>query len=158
MLVLTNALPHHPAELLGKPLDEQNASSWLLSTGGVPLSETLPKAIGLSVLQRALLNASGECVCLWGVVLMPNGFGNLWILSSKEAAGQFECPQDAWHDEVATMLRLFGPLFAFSQAANSGPCVWLEKLGFKRIHEFLCEGSPVPHIGYVKELPPCAIH
>lgn len=157
MLVLTNAQPHHPAELLAKPLHQQNAASWSLSSGGKPIAETLPAALQGSVLQRALLNAAGECVCLWGVV-MVEGFGNFWMLAAEEAAGQFERPQEAWHEEVATMLRLFGSIFAFSHRDSPEPGIWLENLGFKQFTSPTCDVATFPFIGYVKELPKCALH
>ncbi len=157
-LEVIDATPMHIEQLLSKPIRQDDVDEWFAATGGRTVSDVLRSAAELGFMDgcRALLNETGECICLWGVTAGPHGAGYVWLVASEEAELHGRHVHRLWPKEIAMMHMRFSLLAAIAYGNNMLHLSWLEVIGFKPIATDYVGPGRLPFITHIREMP-CAI-
>lgn len=159
MLQVVDAVSEHVEQFLAKPTRQDDIDEWFAATGGHSVSETLRQALTFSPEEfaRALLNDSGECICLWGLAEGPYNSGTVWLVASEEAEQHAKHIHRFWPREVALMHMRYDLLAALAYEGNELHLSWLQAIGFEPVAVDLIGPSKLAFITHVRNMPSCAI-
>lgn len=147
MLTVVDAEPHHVTQFAMGDIRQEDVDEWVLGSG-VPVRTMLLHRLNLDEQYvRALLNADGKCIALWGVSLDGEP-GVVWLIASPEAETVGRRIHRFWPMEVGLMHMRHVHLTALAYANNTLHLKWLQQIGFVATDEVPLGPGAVPFILY----------
>nr|WP_316651529.1 hypothetical protein [uncultured Gellertiella sp.] len=149
---VVDATLDHVAQLLAKPIRPDDVDEWFAASGGKDVGLTLREAFASSAMagQRALLNANGECICLWGL-FSEGGLGYIWLIATVEAEAVARSIHRLWRKELRLLHQHHAVLHAVAYALNDLHLHWLKTIGFRLVGTSAVGPGRLPFNTYVRE-------